>query len=824
VFGFDPPDRRAVLGIIVVHVRRSSKAVFIGSMLVIGVLSAARCPAGEPALAVLETHCLRCHAQGKAKGGLDLQTRAGLVRGGESGAAINAADPLGSLLLKTVRHQVEPHMPHKAAKLDDAQIAALERWATEGFAYDRALAAPVAESRGPIADADRLHWAFEPVRPVDPPAIRSAADHPIDRFILAQLESAGLSLNAPADRYALLRRVTFDLIGLPPTPAQIDAFVNDTSPDAYEKVVDRLLASPHYGERWARHWLDLARFAESDGYEFDATRPHAWRYRDYVVESFNADKPYDRFIQEQLAGDERWPESPAALIATGFNLLGPDMVDSSDQVQRRHNTLNDMTDTAALAFMGLTLGCARCHDHKFEPLSQRDYYRFQAFFTPAAFRRDHPIPTPSQRAEYDRAMAAYRADPLLHELEAIEEPARRALRDKKLSKLSAEARQAHLTPPDQRTTEQVNLVLETQRLLNVNDKELAAALAQSQRDRRQALVESLKRRKPAALPMTMALGPDGADAATFVLHRGEYSQPGERVTPGYPAVLPAPAGVTSGPRRAELADWLTRPDHPLTARVMVNRLWTHHFGRGIVATPSDFGTHGSKPSHPQLLDWLARRFVQSGWSVKAMHRLMLTSAVYRQSSRVDADRLRLDPDNRLFSRMNRLRLEGEAIRDALLAVSGKLNTAMGGPGVFPPIPAEALKGSRGWATDDQQANHHRRSIYIFARRNLRFPFLEVFDAPDSNLSCPVRGRSTTAPQSLTLLNATEVMEAAAAVADRLALEHPTGDQRVDAASRLILGRPVRVDEAAMARDFLARAPLSEFCRALFNLNDFLYLQ
>jgi hypothetical protein len=727
----------------------------------------------------------------------------------------------------------------------------------------------------PGATDARQHWAFQTVPPLEPPTVKGArwAKTPADRFILAGLEAKGLRPARPASREQLIRRVTFGLIGLPPTPEQIDAFVTDRSPDAFEKLVDRLLASPHYGERWARHWLDLARYAESDGFEHDAVRPHSWRYRDYVIQSFNADKPYDRFIREQVAGDELWPEDRDALIATAFNLLGPDMVDSADQIQRRLNTLNDMTDTTAAVFLGQTFGCARCHDHKFEPFTQRDYFSLQAFFAPAVFEHELPIPTPAERAAHDAAMADYRAktDATQKKLEALEAPFREKLYEEKFSHLSEDARLAHQTPKAKRTMEQEGTVLETAPMLKIADGELLKAMPAEGRKRRSQLLDALKRiPKPTPLPMTMALQTtNGPPPKTFVLARGDYNNPREEVPAAFPVVLRSSRReeaqirsaignprstmdqslltlAATSRRRATLADWLASPANPLTARVMVNRLWQHHFGRGLVPTPGDFGTRGQPPTHPELLDWLAGEFVASGWSVKAMHKLILLSAAYQQSSEPTGKALHLDPDNRFFSRQNRIRLESEAVRDSLLAISGRLNRTMGGPGVFPPIPEDITKTSRNWTASTDPADHTRRSIYIFARRNLRFPFLEAFDAPDSNLTCPERGRSTTAPQSLTLLNSEEVIAAAKATAKRLLHDAKTRDDRIQLAIRLTLGRRANGKELAMARAFLqsggsrrqealneSRNPqpatrdtphgLAELCRALFNLNAFVYV-
>jgi len=702
------------------------------------------------------------------------------------------------------------------------------------------------------ANAPRQHWAFQPIQRREPPAVKNTSwiKTPVDRFIQAQLEAKGLSPAPAANKEELIRRLTFDLIGLPPTVAEIDAFVNDPAPDAYAKLVDRLLASPHYGERWGRHWLDVARFAESDGFEHDAVRPQAWRYRDYVIQSLNRDKPYDRFIKEQLAGDELYPGEPEALIATAFNLLGPDMVDSADQVQRRHNRLNDMTDTAASAFLGLTLGCARCHDHKFEPLSQNDYFSLQAFFTPATFRDDLPVPNPAERSAHEAALEEYNqlAKSPRDEIAKLESPYRQTLYQQKLAKLSPEAQLAHKTPPAERTTEQVNQIQETAALVAVTEKEILKAMSDEDQSRHKALKEALaKFPKPTPLPMTLALqNPKTNSAKTFVLNRGDYNRPDEEVQPGFPSVLQVnhrksdlrrsadrPIDTTAGlPFRSDqslafrtsLAEWVASPNNPLTARVMVNRIWQHHFGRGIVPTPSDFGLHGQRPTHPQLLDWLASEFIASGWSVKQMHRLLLLSALYQQSSRASAEALVRDSENKLYSRRDRLRLEGEVIRDSLLAISGNLNLERGGPGVFPPIPEDVFKGATGWNVSKKAEDHHRRSIYIFARRNLRFPFLEVFDAPDSNLSCPERPRSTSAPQSLTLLNAEEVMVASDATATRLLKEAGSDRDRITLAYRLILNRPPTEKEQTLAREFLQTAPWSELCRALFNLNAFVYVE
>lgn len=711
------------------------------------------------------------------------------------------------------------------------------------------------------------HWAFEPVGKHAPPRVidEEWPENAVDRFILSKLEAAHLRPARPALPERLARRVFLGVTGLPPTPAEVEAFVRDSGPGAWERLIDRLLGSPQYGERWGRHWLDLARFAESDGFEHDAIRPHAWRYRDYVIRSFNDDKPYDRFILEQIAGDELWPDDPPALIATGFNLLGPDMVDSADQTQRRLNTLNDATDTVSAVFLGLTLGCARCHDHKFEPFTQADYFSMQAFFAPAEFHRDSPVPTAQERERHAVALAKHRerTQPRQRQIEAIEAPIRRRLYDEKFAKLSEDAQAAHRVPKEKRTSEQLGTVLETSPQLAVSDTEVVRALTPVERDRRDQLVAELKREPRApALPMAPALrNAPGAVPKTFILARGDYLQPGKEVVPDTPAILssarysPNEVNGTAQVRksRAGLAHWMASPDNPLTARVLVNRVWQHHFGRGLVSTPGDFGTRGKPPSHPELLDWLAGEFVREGWSIKRLHKLILMSATYRQSSEASAESLERDPGNVLFSRQNRVRLEGEILRDSLLAAGGLLNLKQGGPGVVPPIPAVPGVSGKEVTASASQREDHRRSIYLFARRNLRNPFLEVFDAPDNNASCAERGQSTTAPQSLTLLNSREVVDASVATAERIQRLAGTESDQLELAFRLVLGRRPTGTEASHARSFLKEQhirlrakpdvvfsvsastwkkngstlapddPIAALCRVLFNLNAFVYV-
>jgi hypothetical protein len=590
----------------------------------------------------------------------------------------------------------------------------------------------LARAEEPITPADREHWSFSPpIRPEVPETAPSAIDH----FILSRLNEERLGFALEAGRHTLLRRVSFDLTGLPPTVAELEAFLADDSPGAYGKAVDRLLASPTYGERWAQHWLDVARFAESDGFEHDAERKEAWRYRDWVVHALNADMPYDRFVQMQLAADEIAPDDEAAQAATGFLLAGPDMPDINLAKERRHNFLNGMTAAVGEAFLGLTLGCAQCHDHRTDPVSTDDFYRLRAVFA--------------------------------------------------------------------------NTIVDVKR-----DKPFGHQV----------------REKGSSVP------------TSFVMTRGDFGRPGAPAEPALPRLLnpegtkipPPSKDARSSMRRAAFARWLTRPGHPLTTRVLVNRLWQHHFGKGIVPSSGDFGLTGEAPTHPKLLDWLATELPRQGWSLKKMHRLIVTSRTYRQASRGDGDAwrsaLKKDPNNVLLSRMPRRRLEGETIRDTFLSISGQLNPNGGGPSARPPLPKEVTSTllNNQWNVTPDEDGHRRRSIYIFVRRNLRYPIFDVFDRPDSNISCSRRGRSTTATQSLMLLNSEFSLAAANALAMRLTSEASSTNQRIDRAYAQIFSRPPSASERAMGQKFLSgttsdNAALTHYCLALLNTNEAIYI-
>ena len=696
------------------------------------------------------------------------------------------------------------------------------------------------------SEAQRQHWAFvAPKRPATPGTAKAGWDrNPIDAFILRDLEGVGLAPAAEAGRATLIRRLRFDLTGLPPTPEEVAAFLADDRPGAYERLVDRLLASPAYGERWSRPWLDLARYSESDGFKSDKTRPNAWRYRDWVIRALNDDLPYDRFVALQLAGDEIAPRDPDAFVATGFNRNWPFEDNNKVPGLNRQLMLEDMTDTTASVFLGLTVACARCHDHKFDPISQADYYRFQAIFAAATSRDERPLLDPFDVAVHeflDRAHAE-EIGRARKAVAAVERPYLVGLLKDKLASLPEEIRKALETDPVERSAFQEDLLVKNAALIAVAPAAIQAAMPQADRERWAAMtgvVKDLARKQPPAMPSASGMTDAGPVAPpVFLLRKGNLANPGDEVAPGFPSIfgptdLPDASAAREEPttgRRAALAAWLTRPDHPLTARVLVNRLWQGHFGRGLVATPSDFGTRGSAPSNPELLDWLAAELVARGWSQKAMHRLMVTSATYRQASAPAAQTLADDPDNTLFGRMNRRRLEGEAVRDAMLAVAAQLNPEAGGPSVFPDLPP-GVQTRGGWDRSARASDRNRRSIYVFSRRNLRYPLFEAFDAPDSNVTCPERNVSVNAPQALMLLNADLVLETARAFADRLRREAPGDDPAalVDRAFLLALGRAPDARERDRSVAFLAAGAtenpeaLVDFCHAVLNLNEFVFV-
>jgi hypothetical protein len=719
-----------------------------------------------------------------------------------------------------------------------------------------------------IRDKASTHRAFAAVHEPAVPEVKDKTwvRNPVDAFILAKLEANGLRPAPPADRRTLLRRVYLDLIGLPPTPAEQQAFLADSSPTAYERVVDALLARPEYGERWARHWLDVARYAETNGYERDGPKPSAWRYRDYVIEALNKDKPFDRFVTEQLAGDELPDSSAETRIATTFLRLGTWDDEPANPRMDRYDQLDDVLGVSATAFLGVTLRCARCHDHKFEPFSQADYYRMLAVFEPLVRPQegrtdlDRPVGSATEIAAFRKATERFQTarTEIVHKIEACEGTIRaRVLAGApglKPTTLPKDAVEAFRCEPAKRTKPQKELVKKHALQLE-NEMRTAATAEESTRlaalDRER---KELEAHRPSELTKAYVWDEVSTKApVTHVLRRGDPDKQGREVAPGLPEVLvhgsstsPIPTEHTTG-RRLWLARWIANAENPLTARVIVNRVWQHHFGRGIVATPNDFGLMGEPPTHPELLDWLASRFVADGWRLKTLHKLLVLSNTYRVESSLAAREDVSAGDRRLalFGRRLQTRLEAEVVRDSILAVSGQLNPTHGGPSVYPPLPRAVLEGQsrpgEGWGHSDARESA-RRSIYVYSKRAIALPELELLDSPDTTSSCEQRPVSTTAPQALTFVNGSFIREQSVHLARRLQTEAPANDSdRIRLAFTLIVCRPPRAEELQLSLDFLkrqqeqiakeasgkpavevAKRALADFCLVLLNANEFVY--
>jgi hypothetical protein len=696
---------------------------------------------------------------------------------------------------------------------------------------------PTGKRLGPprVDEQARNFWSFRPVSRPKVPDVKQAdwVRTPIDAFLLAKLEAAGLQPAPPATKTALLRRVSYDLTGLPPTPEEVDAFLADASPDAYERMVDRLLASPHYGERWARHWLDLVRYAETNGYEFDQVKPNVWRYRDYVIKSFNDDKPYDRFVKEQLAGDELEPVTAEGLIATGYYRLGPSDSGAPDRLQATYDGLDDILSTTGQVFLGLTVGCARCHDHKIDPFPQKDYYGLLAFFHNISGRSSQ------RRIALDVGMDVQQAEAAQYQ--------QRVADLKKQIKAFEDALMPHLTGGE------IDDFKVPEYRVDIARKHVPEHVPQQDFEYYQdrvRLLAQLERKQPPVLAQALCVGESGRTPPdTFILVRGNPRSKGDKVEPAFPSVLAAKAPVlpepgpnaTSSGRRRVLADWVASPENPLTARVMANRVWHYHFGRGLVRSTSDFGYRGTPPTHPELLDWLAGELVARGWSLKALHRLIVLSSAYQMSSNPQSairNPQSVDPENDLFWRFDLRRLSAEEVRDSILAVCGNLNAGkMGGPSVYPRISAEVLAGQsrpgNGWrpSAPEEQA---RRSVYVHTKRSLLVPLLASFDAADPDATCPVRYTTTQPTQALGMLNGEFLNEQAKVFADDLrkqAGDDPAAQVRL--ALRRVAQREPRALEVERGVEFLTRArskhglapeeALRSFCLLALNLNEFIYL-
>ncbi|MCE9566171.1 MAG: PSD1 and planctomycete cytochrome C domain-containing protein [Planctomycetes bacterium] len=746
---------------------------------------------------LLAEKCFKCHGAEKQRGELRLDTAEGVRKGGDSGEPLIAVDkPEKGTLLRAVRHEEGvPAMPPKA-KLKDSEIADLAAWVKRG--------APFPASVKVSGDTSK-HWAFQPVVNSPPPTVKDGtwAKSDLDRFILAKLEAAQLKPAVPADKRTLIRRATFDLIGLPPTPEEIDAFLKDASPDAFATVVDRLLASNAYGERWGRHWLDVARYADSNGLDENTAHGNAWRYRDYVIASFNADKPYDRFLLEQIAGDllgkdEKKASSFDPVIATGFLALGPKVLAEPDEKKMEFDIVDEQIDTLGKTVMGLTLGCARCHDHKFDPVSTADYYGLAGVF----------IST--------KTMETFKKVARWHE-NSLATPAdlkRKADHDAEVAKLKALIK---------------GLTAKTDEPSKVELKKLKAELAE---------LEKKAPELPAAMGVT-----EGKPTDVPVLRRGNHLTPGEMVARRFPVVI-AGAKQAALPNdhsgRLELAKWMTDPKHPLTARVMVNRVWRWHFGQGLVRSVDNFGLLSDKPSHPELLDSLAVEFVQSGWSLKALHRRIMLSATYQMSSTHDAKAAVADPDNRLHWRSNIRRLEAEAIRDSLLAVGGLLDRTAGGPALTHLKNRDYIFDHT--SKDKTSYASHCRSVYLPVIRNNLYDVFQLFDAPDASVPNGDRPTTTVPTQSLFFLNSELVASSAGALADQvLSRSEISDDDRVRQVIAMAYGRQATTKEierltaavAVFEKDFATseadaakrrRKAWSVVCQTVLASNEFIHIR
>jgi mono/diheme cytochrome c family protein len=732
---------------------------------------------------VLEKNCYECHSANakKVKGDLLLDTRAGMRKGGETGPAIVPNDVTKSILLQAIKHSGDLKMPPKKPKLSDEVIADFVKWVQVGAPDPRDGGASAADPYD--FKKAREFWSFKPVKVVAPPSVKDSSWYqtPIDRFVLAKLEENGLRPAPMATKAELVRRVYYDLTGLPPSPDEVKEFLADKSADAYERLVDRLLDNPKFGERMAQSWLDVVRYAESEGFEYDRHIPDAWRYRDYVIGSFNRDKPFDQFVTEQIAGDEMAPENQECEAAAIFHRLGAVRRNAGNPeiALSRNEVLTERTDIIGAAFLGLTVGCARCHNHKFDPILQKDYYALQAYFA-ASQENDIVLGPPELKKQWEEKTKAANAEL------------------KKLRKL----------------------------------------LEQSQGEERKKLSEKIEKMEdemPAPPPTIPTVHNDFAQRTEMhVLKRGDWEKKGELVAPHPPTVLcvgNANELAPDAPKpRTELARWLTSAKNPLTARVIVNRVWQNHFGLGFVKTSNDFGKNGERPTHPELLDWLASRLIEDGWRLKGLHRMILLSAAYQQSSKsaLNEIAMRADPDNRLLWHFSRRRLTAEEIRDSMLSISGQLNLKTGGRSVMVPVDRELVqllyKPSQ-WEVSHNTAENNRRSIYLIAKRNLHLPFMETFDQPALLTSCGRRESSTHAPQALEMLNGELANNLAGAFAARLNKEAGTDrDKIITRAYELALSHAPTKKERALAVEFLKQQPLKEFALAIFNLNDFLYVR
>jgi mono/diheme cytochrome c family protein len=831
----------------------------------VGTISTQRCVAQSNAPAdfardiqpIFQARCILCHGGEVQMGGLRLDQQQSLLKGGKSGIPAIVPGKSAQGLLVHYISGLDPKlvMPPTGERLSAAEISRISRWIDQGAAWPDET-----QTSKPLHPAPTDHWAFKRVQSPAVPSVKDSSwvRNPIDNFVLAKLETKSWAPSPPAEPRALLRRIYLDVIGMPPSLAEQQAFLQSPTPAALDRVVTDLLARPAYGERWGRHWLDLVRYAETNGYERDATKPHVWRYRDYVIRSLNDDKPFDRFVMEQLAGDELPDASADTLTATGFYRLGPWDDEPADPKEDRYDQLDDILSTTSQAFLGLTLGCARCHDHKFEPLTQSDYYRMVAIFSglqrPRNGRTELDLPI-GKRLEVDTAVARDRlVEALTQQLAELRNVHRKEVLESKPSALTTEAITAFLTDPAKRDEAQKKLVEKQVTLL---DEVIDAAAPSDAKERIGSLKEKIAQARSLTPELPRAyymVEPEPVAPATHLLIRGKAANLGSEVTPGMPAVLAEsqpvfPAPKRSSLRRLTLAQWIENPENPLTARVIVNRVWQHHFGEGLVRTPSDFGRMGERPTHPELLDWLSHWFVQEGWSLKKLHRLILTSNSYRMAKSWNPKYGAEDPENRVLWRVSPRRLEVEAVWDSALTVSGQLNPQMYGPSMYPFVPEAALQGhsdpDKIWKPFDEK-DASRRAIYAFIKRSMLVPLFEVLDFCDTARTAASRQVTSVAPQALSLLNGDFINRQSRHFAERLETEAGSdAGKQIEQAYLLALCRPVTARERTEMLAFLEkeakqrlveysdspsaadkararREALQQMCRVIFNLNEFAY--
>ena len=863
--------------------------------------------------------CQQCHGKMLQMSNLSLVNRASILKGGDHGPAIVPGNAAGSLLYQHITGQVQPVMPMAPLpKLTAEEIAAVKDWIDAGAPMSEepkpAAAASKADDNSllvyqgyretKISDADREWWSFKkPVRAAVP-RVNDArwSKNPIDGFVKAKLEEKGLTPAPAADRNTLIRRVYLDLVGLLPSPADVDAFVKDPSPRAYENLVDKLLDSPHYGERWARMWLDVARYSDSTGYEYDFDYADAWRYRDYVIKAFNEDKPYNQFILEQLAGDELDNPTFDSVTATGFVRLGPRVLDRDlENPNYRFDYLDDIVRTTFQGFQALTVNCARCHDHKFDPITRKDYYKSAAIFN-GFVEYEHPLVSHEEWSKYQKVADDIngKIKVLNQQIAALEAPYKKALFQTTLAKFPADIQEAFNTPEEKRTPGQKLLVAQVSTVRANDDDTFGAApaktkLSEQDEQARKTLedqIDALKKQLPPRPPVALGVrdgdfrftphapfqpGTGGGVIYENYGFKGKYlPSPGDRyepppmyfastglgafademkapvIEPGFLTVLvkgnpsvadPPKNGFPTSGRRRALAEFIASEDNPLTARVMVNRIWYQHFGQGIVSTPNNFGKMGTQPSNPALLDWLATEFVRQGWSIKQIQRLILNSETYKMASAYyQADSAAKDRTDQFLWRFPVKRLEAEIIRDSVLSASGDLNLKAGGPAFFPPVPKSVVSAVpiRGqWILTKDDPSTWRRSIYASVKRNLKYPMFEVFDQPNASLSCERREVTTVPTQALTLFNNETFLMQARHLAERIRREagsDPAAQVRL--LYRIAYSREAGDKEVQQAVEFLkssrsgagdggatdiALTPLAEFAHVVLNSNEFLYI-